>query len=318
VAANLVSPKEVQGLPPAGVVVQVEGLRKNYGPTKAVDGIGFEIREGEIFGIVGPNGAGKTTTVECMEGLRVPDQGAIRVLGLDPLRDREQLRHQIGIQLQEGRLPDRLKVWEAMDLFSSFRRSPTDWRRLLQELGLADKAHAYFETLSGGQKQRLFVALSLVGDPKVVFFDELSTGLDPQARRAIWELVRKVRDGGKTVVLVTHFMDEAEYLCDRVAILDYGRVIALDTPGNLVKSAFPSAMKVSFELDREADPALWARWGQAETEGKAVSIYGRTDGFIVDVVSFLVSEGLSFSRLMVDRLSLEDVFLHLTGRKVRD
>ena len=303
---------------PDGVVVQVEGLHKQYQQVKAVDGIDFQIMRGEIFGIVGPNGAGKTTTVECIEGLRIPDRGKVRVLGLDPLKDREQLRQKIGIQLQEGRLPDRMKVWEAMDLFSAFRATPSDWRQLLADLGLADKAQAHFETLSGGQKQRLFVALSLVGNPQVVFFDELSTGLDPQARRASWDLVHKVRDGGKTVVLVTHFMDEAEHLCDRVAILDHGRVLALDTPDNLIKSVYPSAMKVSFQLDGDADPAFLAQWGKVERSGRTVTVLGYSEGFIVEVVSRLVSSGTSFRQLTVDRFSLEDVFLHLTGRKVRD
>jgi ABC-2 type transport system ATP-binding protein len=308
----------MRALPPTEVVVQVEDLHKHYRETRAVDGIGFEIQEGEIFGIVGPNGAGKTTTVECIEGLRVPDRGKIRVLGLDPLRNREELRQKIGIQLQEGRLPDRMKVWEAMDLFHSFRITASGWRQLLDELGLADKTHAYFETLSGGQKQRLFVALSLVGNPRLVFFDELSTGLDPQARRAIWELVRKVREGGKTVVLVTHFMDEAEYLCDRVAVLDHGKVLALDTPDSLIRGVFPSAMKVTFQLDDHADPELMVKLGKVEVEGRTVTVHGHSEGFIVDVVSLLVNSGVRFRQLMVDRMSLEDVFLHLTGRKVRD
>jgi len=305
-------------LPPDGVVVQVEGLRKQYQQVRAVDGIGFEINEGEIFGIVGPNGAGKTTTVECIEGLRVPDQGTIRVLGLDPIKDRVQLRQKIGIQLQEGRLPDRLKVWEAMDLFHAFRATSSGWRHLLDDLGLADKAHAHFETLSGGQKQRLFVALSLLGNPRLVFFDELSTGLDPQARRATWELVRKVRDGGKTVVLVTHSMDEAEHLCDRVAILDHGKLLALDTPDNLIKGVFPSALKVSFQLDGDAEPPLLDKLGKVETNGRAVTVYGHSHGLIVEVVSLLVSSGIRFRQLTVDRMSLEDVFLHLTGKRVRD
>jgi len=302
----------------ANVVVQVEGLHKQYGPVKAVDGIGFEIMEGEIFGIVGPNGAGKTTTVECIEGLRVADQGQIRVLGLDPVKDHDQLRPQIGIQLQEGRLPDRLKVWEAMDLFSAFHTTTSDWRTILNDLGLSEKSQAHFETLSGGQKQRLFVALSLVGNPRLVFFDELSTGLDPQARRVIWDLVRKVRDGGKTVVLVTHFMDEAEQLCDRVAIVDHGKVLALDTPGNLIKGVYRSAMKVTFQLEENADPTFLTGLGQVERDGASVTVYGQTDGFIVNVVSLLVSSGVVFRRLTVDRLSLEDVFLQLTGRTVRD
>jgi len=216
-------------------VVEVTDLKKRYGETVAVDGVSLTVQAGEIVGIVGPNGAGKTTTVEMMEGLRRPDTGQVRVLGLEPRRQGAKLRQRIGVQLQQAALPDRLKVWEALDLYASFYRHPADWRRLLEEWGLDAKRNAAFADLSGGQRQRLFIALSLVGRPEVVFLDELTTGLDPQARRATWELVRQVRAKGATVVLVTHFMEEAELLCDRVAIVDRGRVIALDTPSALVR-----------------------------------------------------------------------------------
>jgi ABC-2 type transport system ATP-binding protein len=214
-------------------VIEVEGLRKDYGDTTAVDGISFEVNEGEIFAVVGPNGAGKTTTVECMEGLRRPDGGRVRVLGLDPHRDGARLRQRIGVQLQQAALPDRIKVWEALDLFASYYRNAVDWRPLLKAWGLQDKRSASFSSLSGGQKQRLFIALALVNDPKVVFLDELTTGLDPHARRATWELIRGLRRRGVTVVLVTHHMEEAQQLADRVAIVDRGRLLALDTPAAL-------------------------------------------------------------------------------------
>ncbi|WP_422771785.1 ABC transporter ATP-binding protein [Plantactinospora sp. WMMC1484] len=218
-------------------VIEVSNLRKRYGDQVAVHDVSFEVRPGEIFGIVGPNGSGKTTTVECLTGLRRADGGTVRVLGLDPARERAELRHQVGIQLQESHLPDRLKVWEALDLYSSFYAEPADWRALMDELGLTAKRNTAFAKLSGGQKQRLSVALALVGNPRIAVLDELTTGLDPQARRDAWQLVRDVRDRGVTVVLVTHFMDEAERLCDRLAVLRSGEVVAIDTPAELVARA---------------------------------------------------------------------------------
>ncbi|KAB1152845.1 ABC transporter ATP-binding protein [Micromonospora sp. AMSO12t] len=218
-------------------VIEVRNLRKQYGDQVAVADVSLSVEEGEIFGLVGPNGAGKTTTVECVEGLRTPDSGTVRVLGLDPYRDRAAVRRKLGIQLQESQLPDRIKVWEALDLYSSFYPHPADWRELMDELGLAAKRNTVFAKLSGGQKQRLSIALALVGNPSVAILDELTTGLDPQARRDTWELVRQVRDRGVTVVLVTHFMDEAERLCDRLAVVVAGRVVAVDTPRNLIAGA---------------------------------------------------------------------------------
>jgi ABC-2 type transport system ATP-binding protein len=218
-------------------VIQVEGLRKRYREVTAVDGIGFEVAEREVFGIVGPNGAGKTTTVEIVEGLRRPDGGRVRVLGLDPGRDGPRLRQRIGAQLQKAALPDRLKVWEALDLYASFYDRAVPWPELLDQWGLTDRRGAAVGTLSGGERQRLLIALALVGRPQVVFLDELTTGLDPQARRDTWELVRAMRDAGATVVLVTHLMEEAERLCDRVAVIDRGRLVALDTPRALVARA---------------------------------------------------------------------------------
>jgi len=202
-------------------VVQVEKLRKTYGATVAVDDVSFEVQEGEIFGMVGPNGAGKTTTIECLEGLRRPDSGRQRVLGLDPRGEGHALRARTGMQLQQSNLPERMRVWEALDLYSSFYPKAADWEKLLMQLGLEEKRNAPFSKLSGGQKQRLFIALALLPDPQLIFLDELTTGLDPQARHAIWDLVRDVRSKGKTILLTTHFMEEAERLCDRVAILDH-------------------------------------------------------------------------------------------------
>jgi ABC-2 type transport system ATP-binding protein len=301
-------------------IVQVEHLRKVYGSTVAVDDVSFEVYQGEIFGMVGPNGAGKTTTVECIEGLRQPDGGHIRVLGLDPHHDGYALRARIGIQLQESVLQDRMKVWEALDLFASFYPRSVDWEPLLEQLGLAEKRNTPFAKLSGGQKQRLFIALALVHDPEIVFLDELTTGLDPQARRAMWYLVRQIRGRGKTVFLTTHFMEEAERLCDRVAIMDRGRIIALDTPENLIRMLGVENRVVftvdgAFELERLSKLSDVTR---VETIGERVIVYGRGDGLVGEVVNALTTSGTRFRDLRTEQPNLEDVFLALTGREMRD
>jgi ABC-2 type transport system ATP-binding protein len=218
-------------------IIDVQNLRKRYGDLVAVDDVSFSVEEGEIFGIVGPNGAGKTTLVETIQGLRRPDSGSVRVLGLDPVADRLRVRQLVGSQLQSSQLPDLIKVWEALDLYASFYPAPADWRSLAVELGLADKLGSRWGKLSGGQKQRLSIALALVGNPRIAILDELTTGLDPQARRDTWELIRAVRDRGVTVMLVTHFMDEAERLCDRLAVVAGGRLHTIATPAALVASA---------------------------------------------------------------------------------
>jgi ABC-2 type transport system ATP-binding protein len=303
--------------------VQVQGLRKVYGTTVAVDEISFTVHEGEIFGMIGPNGAGKTTTIECLEGLRKPDKGTIRVLDLDPQDDNRILREKIGAQLQESNLPDRMKVWEALDLYTSFYEHTLDWEELIVELGLEEKRNASFSKLSGGQKQRLFIALALLPDPQLVFLDELTTGLDPQARHAIWDLVSDVRARGKTVILTTHFMEEAEKLCDHVAILDHGKIVALDTPAALIcslgmeervvftlKGILPAGFKES--LSGEVS---------VEIQGDLVTISGkngRKTPLVSEVVSKLSEQALSFSDLRTEQPNLEDVFLRLTGRKIRE
>src|SRR5450631_1420955 len=234
-------------------VIQVSGIRKAYGSTIAVEEASFEVNEGEIFGLIGPNGAGKTTTMECIEGLRKPDSGRIAVLGLDPFRQVYQLQERIGVQLQQAQLQKRIKVWEAVDLWASlYRKKALDGERLLEQLGLSDKRGSWFMNLSGGQKQRLFIALALINDPEVVFLDELTTGLDPQARHAIWDLVRGIRERGKTVFLTTHLMEEAERLCDRVAIMEHGRIIDIDSPRNLVNRHCPERTVILATDDRTA------------------------------------------------------------------
>lgn len=300
--------------------IEVQSLYKYYGKIKAVDGISFTVEEGEIFGMVGPNGAGKTTTIECVEGLRQPDKGQIRVLGLDPHRDGYQLRERIGIQLQEAALPERLKVWEALDLFGSFysRRLRPDF--LLEQMGLMEKRLSPFEKLSGGQKQRLLIALALVNDPQLLFLDELTTGLDPQARRAMWELIRDIRNGGKTIFLTTHYMEEAERLCDRVAIIDHGQIVALDSPQNLIRS-LGAETRIVFSLDSSWDEkSLLQIDGVTKVEkiGEKIIVYGRSERLVGRVVSFLEEKRLYFRNLQTEQPTLEDVFLQLTGREMRE
>jgi ABC-2 type transport system ATP-binding protein len=316
------SSRAIEGLK-MDTIVQVQGLRKTYGRTTAVDEVSFSVHEGEIFGMVGPNGAGKTTTIECLEGLRKPDAGAIRVLDLDPQSDSRILRERIGAQLQESHLPDRMKVWEALDLYASFYTHTMDWKQLLSQLGLEEKRDAFFSKLSGGQKQRLFIALALLPDPQLVFLDELTTGLDPQARHAIWDLVSDVRARGKTVILTTHFMEEAEKLCDRVAILDHGKIVALDTPAALIRT-LGMEERVVFTL-KGGLPAGFKESLSGETsvevQGERIIVSGkngRKTPLVSEVVSKLSEQGISFSDLRTEQPDLEDVFLSLTGRKIRE
>ncbi|WP_410587425.1 ABC transporter ATP-binding protein [Amycolatopsis sp. lyj-23] len=227
-------------------LIEVTDLRKCYGNRVAVDGVSFTVERGEIFGILGTNGAGKTTTVECLQGLRRADGGTISVLGLDPAADHVALTRRVGVQLQESRLPAKLRVREALELFASFYPDSADVDVLLDQLGLRDHARSYFGKLSGGQKQRVSIALALVGQPELAILDELTTGLDPHARRETWQLVEGVRATGVTVLLVTHFMDEAERLCDRVAIFDAGRVVATGTPAELRATAGAATLDDAF------------------------------------------------------------------------
>jgi ABC-2 type transport system ATP-binding protein len=301
-------------------VLDVQALRKQYGPLTAVDGVSFTVEAGEIFGMVGPNGAGKTTTIECCEGLRRPDSGQVTALGLDPQTAGGELRQRIGMQLQESALPPRIRVWEALDLFASFYHRPTDWKKLLDRLGLVEKRNAAFVSLSGGQKQRLYIALSLINDPELVFLDELTTGLDPQARRSMWDLVREVRSGGKTVCLTTHFMEEAEQLCDRVAIIDRGRIVALDSPANLVAS-LDAENRILFRVDKPLDPVrLQTLPGvtRVNQTAEGVLVFGKGATLVGDVVNALTGAGIAFRDLRTEAPNLEDVFLALTGRAMRD
>jgi ABC-2 type transport system ATP-binding protein len=305
-------------------VITVEGLRKCYGSVKAVDNVTFQVRKNEIFGMVGPNGSGKTTTIECIEGLRHPDEGRLIVLGLDPNSDIYELRERTGVQLQSSNLPNRMRVEEALNLFSSFYRRAADWRPLLEELDLADKRRALYSQLSGGQKQRLFVALALINRPEIVFLDELTTGLDPQARHATWDLVREIQGRGATVFLTTHYMEEAERLCNRVAILDHGRIIALNTPENLV-GQLGMGTRIIFQVNKQDNAAFQpARIGaidgvrRVEQQGEEVVVYGHGDGLISAVILVLETARLPVHNLRTEQANLEDAFLALTGHAIRN
>ena len=302
------------------MVIRVEGIRKAYGSTVAVDGVSFEVEEAEIFGLIGPNGAGKTTTMECVEGVRRPDRGSISVLGLDPVRQAYALQQRIGVQLQEAQLQKRIKVREAVALWSSLYRTHVDGDQLLAQLGLREKRNAWFMTLSGGQKQRLFIALALINDPEVVFLDELTTGLDPQARRAIWDLVRGIRARGKTVFLTTHLMEEAERLCDRVAIIDHGRLIDAGTPAELVRRHCPERTVVVTTADATAAERFRAMPGvdAVEVMNHDVSIRGRGDDFVTRVIHFLAEQRIAVIDLRTINPTLEDVFLRVTGHALRN
>ena len=302
-------------------VIRVSGVRKTYGSTVAVADVSFDVQHGEIFGLIGPNGAGKTTTMECIEGLRTPDRGSISVLGLDPFRQVYKLQDRIGVQLQQAQLQKRIKVWEAVDLWASlYRKKAVDGERLLAQLGLTDKRDAWFMNLSGGQKQRLFIALALINDPEVIFLDELTTGLDPQSRRAIWELVRGIRERGKTVFLTTHLMEEAERLCDRVAIIEHGRIIDIDTPERLVARHCPERTVVLATDDPGVEERFRAIPGVRSVVRADLrfTIRGSGDDLVTEVIHCLSENRIRVTDFRTILPNLEDVFLKLTGHSIRD
>ena len=299
-------------------VVSCAAVSRNFGSFTALEDVSFEVREGEVFGVVGPNGAGKTTLLNCMEGLDRPSSGRVEVLGFDPVRDQHSLAQQIGVQLQSAALPPRLTVHDALELYSAFYERPRPWRELLTDLGIKDKANARVDRLSGGERQRVFVALALINRPRLAFLDELTTALDPQSRRNMWDTVEHVRDSGATVVLTTHYMEEAERLCDRVAIIDHGRLIALDTVTSLIQqhagdttaklilSASPSA-----EFDLTGVPGVTS----ARTEGRELTICGAADG-LQGVLAALTAHRITVTSMSTTTPGLEDVFLALTGRHI--
>jgi ABC-2 type transport system ATP-binding protein len=298
-------------------VIEVTNLLKRYGDRLAVDDVSFSVADGEILAILGPNGAGKTTTVESIGGLRVPDAGSINVLGLDPQRDRDELRQVLGVQLQESELPAKIKVCEALDLFASFYRNPADTAGLLDGLGLAEKRDSQFRHLSGGQRQRLSIALALVGNPRIAILDELTTGLDPQARRDTWQLIEGVRDRGVTVVLVTHFMDEAERLADRVAIIDRGRLIALDTPAGII-GRVSDEQRLRFRPSTPLDDALLTVLPEVRSldrSGPVVTVAG-TGNLLGAVTAVLARHEIVAFDLRIERAGLDEAFVALTGRSL--
>jgi ABC-2 type transport system ATP-binding protein len=298
-----------------GPAVEISHLRKTYGAVAAVDDVSLSVAEGEIFGILGPNGAGKTTTVECAIGLRSPDSGTIRLLGLDPQADRDEVHEVVGVQLQAGALPARLRVGEILDMYRSFYHYPADISELLEVLGLAAKRADYYRSLSGGQRQRLSVALALIGQPKIAVLDEMTTGLDPQARRDAWEFIEGVRDRGVTIVLVTHFMEEAERLCDRVALIDAGRVVALDTPARLAVQA-RGGKSVRFLPSARFDDRLLTELPvvtRVEREGQHLVVTG-TGELVNAVILTLAAAGVTARDVQLDSSNLEDAFVRLTGR----
>ncbi len=300
-------------------VIEVQNLYKAYDGVAVVEDVSFNVDEGEIFGIIGPNGAGKTTTIESVIGLRKPDSGRILVLGLDPQSEPRKLGNRIGTQLQEAALPERMKVWEALDLYASFYEKTVPWEPLVEQWGLAEKRNTQFGKLSGGQKQRLFISLALLNDPKIVFLDELTTGLDPQARRATWDLIRAIRKQGKTVVLITHFMDEVEALADRVAVIDHGRVIAMDTPDDLIASlntetkllfSVPNGFLAARLENVSGVSAVYQNDRQITVSGKGP--------LLANVAAALAQHNIAPLDLRVQQANLEDVFLALTGRTIRN
>ena len=300
-------------------IIEVQDLVKSYGSHTAVNKVSFAVERGEIFGILGPNGAGKTTTVECIEGLRTRDGGTIRVLGHDPQDHGRELPQLLGAQLQESELPDKLRVGEIMRLYSSFYRDPADWRELIEALDLGEKLGTQFRHLSGGQKQRLSIALAMVGSPQVVVLDELTTGLDPQARRDTWDLIEKVRGRGVTILLVTPFMEEAERLCDRLAVIDSGRVVALDTPaGRVARSG--DQQRMTFRPSVPLDPAEWTALAEvtsAEQSDGQLVVTGGSD-LLIAVTTMLARRQITAADLRVDHTSLDDAFVALTGRTIEN
>jgi ABC-2 type transport system ATP-binding protein len=302
-------------------VLQVENLIKRYGDVEAVRGLSFSVAEGEVFGLLGPNGAGKTSTIEIMEGLRVPDAGRVSVCGLDPQKNPTELKHEIGAALQSTSLPDKIRVIEALRLFASFYGRGRKVDELLNRFGLEEKRNAFYSQLSGGQKQRLALAMALLNDPKVLFFDEPTAGLDPQVRREIYDIIEELKREKKTIVLTTHYIEEAERLCDRVGIVDHGKLIALGTPREL-KEGSANTTRVEVRLANPIDLAelksLDGVIDARQLDGAYVLHCPRTAPAIVSLVKHLDAVGNELASLEIATPSLEDVFIELTGRRLRD
>jgi ABC-2 type transport system ATP-binding protein len=302
------------------LAIEVIDLRKRYGAVHAVDGVSFTVARGEVFGMLGPNGAGKTTTVEIIEGLRDPDSGSVTVLGHDRTRALGEIKQRIGVQLQTPTLLPRLKVREVLRLFAGFYRRSRPVDELIAEVGLKENAEQLAGTLSGGQAQRLSIALALVNRPELVFLDEPTTGLDPQARVNLWGLVERIRSSGATVLLTTHYMEEAERLCDRVAIIDHGRIVALDSPRGLIAAHFTETA-IIFRMANApvADLSRLAGVAQVQTDGDEVSVYSAdVPATMAALLEFARARGVGLESLYVRGATLEDVFLKVTGHRLRE
>ena len=303
------------------VVISANDLRKAYGAVQAVDGVSFSVTRGEILGMLGPNGAGKTTTVEMLEGLRKPDSGQALVLGIDVAREPDKVKERIGVQLQSAAMFPNLRVHEIIELFASFFQAPRPTDELIEALDLGDRRKALTKDLSGGQKQRLSIALALVNHPEVLFLDEPTTGLDPQARRSLWDLIGSFREGGTTVLLTTHYMEEAEQLCDRVAIMDHGKILEMGTINELISRRFHE-LAVRFDaipaLGDERLAALPAVKRVVHEDGGVALYTADVAGTIGGLLTAASEVGMEPANLAVRRASLEDVFLDLTGRALRD
>lgn len=306
----------------SAAAISVHGLKKSYGEVQAVKGIDFEIQPGEVFGLLGPNGAGKTTTVEILEGLRPRSGGEVAVLGFDPDRQRQQLKDRIGVCLQATNLPEKIRVREAMQVFASFYTRNVDLNKLLERLQLEEKRDAFYGTLSGGQKQRLALALALVNDPQLIFLDEPTTGLDPQVRVEIHKLLEELKRERRTILMTTHYIEEAERLCDRVAIVDEGRIIALDTPGRLQQqSRTASSIVVTCATAFPESRPAWAEATQSalDSAGRTLTVHSRRPAAtLVDLVKWIDQHGMELTDVSLKQPSLEDVFIELTGKSLRE
>jgi ABC-2 type transport system ATP-binding protein len=300
-------------------VIEVKNLKKYYKEIKAVDGISFEVYENEIFGMVGPNGAGKTTAIECIEGLRKPDSGEIKVLGLNPNKDREILYQKISVQLQETSYQDKIKVYEICELFSSFYKNPINYKELLERFELIDFKNSFVMKLSGGQKQKLSIILALIPNPKIIFLDEITTGLDPKARRDMWQMIKDLKIEGRTIFITTHYMEEAEKLCDRVAIIDKGKIIALDTPKKLIEKS-GLLDNITFEAENLNYDELEKILGVSKVvlEDNKVTIYGKGEDLLKNVIDYLYLKKVNFKNLKTKSPNLEDIYLFLTGKKYEE
>ncbi|MCK5128746.1 MAG: ABC transporter ATP-binding protein [Clostridiales bacterium] len=300
-------------------VIEVSGLTKQYRSILAVDDISFTVEEGTIFGMLGPNGAGKSTTIECIIGLKKRNNGLVDVLGLDPAVDNEKLYNIIGVQLQETSYQDKIKVYELCDLFKTMYDTPTDYIKLLERFELSDRVKSYVSELSGGQKQKIAIVLALIANPKIVFLDELTTGLDPNARRDMWQCIKELKDEGRTVFMTTHYMEEAAFLCDKICIIHDGKIIAMDTVDGVVENS-DIDMEVTFESKKDVTELLKKikNINNIVKNNESYTVYFKDEEVIGEIILVLKDNNISFKKLNINRPNLEDVYLKLTGTKWKE